>query len=216
MDSKFWPSRRTARRIRSGLTLVELMIVLIVLVALAGILTPLVSTTIEDSAEGTTRASLVAVRDAVMRQWLDTKYVSLPGSGGAPPTIASEAERFQVRWLFDSPVSGSPVSDFDPDTRVGWNGPYLAQFTGRYTIDATRNLVATYGAANDPAILDSFTGTPVVIQVVGSSSPYDIRVVSAGLDGVIDIDPTDATEDLETEGGSEPVNDDVFVSFVLR
>ena len=216
MDAGFRPSQPRTRFSRSGLTLVELMIVLIVLVALAGILTPLVATTIEDSMERTTRASLVAVRDAVMRQWLDTKYVSLPGSGGSPATVASEAERFQIRWLFDSPVSGTAVSDFDPDTRVGWNGPYLAQSTGRYAVDVTRNLAATYGSDNDPAILDSYTGTPIVIQVVGSTSPYEVRIVSAGVDGVLDIDPMDATEDLETEGGSEPVNDDIFVSFVLR
>lgn len=209
MDSK---ENRTAPN-RSGLTFVELLVVLFILAALAGIIVPLLSGARDDSAEQATEASLVAVRDAVIRQWTDTKYVNLPGT---PTSVATESQRFHLRWLFESPVSGTAASDFDPDTRIGWNGPYVAQFTGRYEIDNSSNFTSVYGSANDPAVLDAFTGRPVVIQVVGAASPYDVRVVSAGLDGELDIDPSNATADLEPEGGLVPVDDDIYISFVLR
>lgn len=196
--------------------MVELLIVLVLLVALAGILVPIFGNVTDDAAMQTTQASLVAIRDAVVRSWTDTKYVSLPGSGGSPPTEAEETERFHIRWLFNSPVSGVATSDFDPDSRIGWNGPYLTQFTGRYAIDDSRNLTATYGSDNDPSVLDSFTGTPIVVQVVGASTPYDVRIVSAGPNGIVDIDPTTATSSLESEGGMEAIGDDLYVSFVLR
>lgn len=187
--------------------------VLFILIGLGGLMAPLITGVREDSADRTTKATLVAIRDAMLRQRVDTKYVALTGS---PDTVAEESERFQIRWLFESPVSGVATSDFDPDSRVGWNGPYLASFTGRYQINALTNFTATYGANDDPALLDSFNGSPIVVQVVGTTAPFDLRVVSAGPDGVLDIAPTDATTDLVPEGGSQSVGDDVYVSFVLR
>ncbi|MDA7980294.1 MAG: prepilin-type N-terminal cleavage/methylation domain-containing protein [Pirellulales bacterium] len=198
--------------VRAGVTLVELMIVLVILVGLASVMVPMFANSREDSAERTTRASLVAVRDALTQQHLDTKYIALTGP---PETVAIDATRFHLRWLFHNPVTGDASNDFDPDTRTGWNGPYLMNNTGQYAIDATKNLTASYGSDGDPAILDTYTGTPIVCQVVGSG-PLDVRLVSAGTDGVVDIDPTDATADLASEGGTEPTGDDIYVAFTLR
>ena len=204
------------RTSRNALTLVEMLVVLAILAGLAGVMVPIFTNTRSDSAERTTKASLVAIRDALTHQWVDTKYVPLDDGTGTPATAAEQTERFQIRWLFDSPVSGMSNSDFDPDTRIGWNGPYLASFTGRYSLDSASNFDATYGAANDPAILDSFTASPIVVQVVGTTSPCDVRIVAAGADGELDISPAAATADLVPEGGSEPVGDDIYVSTVLR
>lgn len=205
--------RNEHRSARRGLTLTELVIVLFILAAIAGITLGSMSTIRDDSDRITTEASLIAVRDALIQQHLDTKYIALTGS---PNTVAVESNRFHLRWLFFNPVTDDRSIDFDPDSKLGWNGPYLDSDTGKYEIDATKNLTSSYGNDNDPAILDSYTRTPIVCQVVGTASPFDVRIVSAGPDGILDIDPTDATEDLDSEGGSEPTGDDIYVSFTLR
>ena len=205
---------RVACRASSGLTLVELVIVLVILVALGSLMVPILSNSQTDAAEQTTKASLVAVRDALQQSWSDTEYVSLPGP---PATTAIEVQRLQVRWLFENPVTGDASPGFDPDTRLGWNGPYLVNWTGRYQINAVKNLTAAYGTNGDPAILDTFTGTPIVIQDVDFTQPIrDVRIVSAGPNGVIDISPLVATVDLASEGGTQPVGDDLYVALQLR
>ncbi|MEM8666806.1 MAG: type II secretion system protein [Planctomycetota bacterium] len=206
-------TRQRVPKAYGGLTLIELIVVLAILVGLAGLVVPIFSNTYADSAERTTNATLVAARAAMIRQWTDTKYVTLDGS----TSTASDAERFQTRWLFNSPVTGLSAADFDPDTRIGWNGPYLVSSTGRYAVNATTKFIADYGATGDPAIVDSFTGSPIVFQVVAgppASPPYDIRVVSAGANGVLDISPTDTTAELEA--GTKPIGDDLYVAFILR
>ncbi len=204
--------RISTRNERQGLTLVELIIVLVILIGLASLVVPTLVNSREDAAQQTTEASLVATRNALIQQYEDTKYISYLG---APDTVALESNRFHLRWLFDNPVTGDATNGFDVDTRQGWNGPYLTSNTGRYAVDLTANFTTAYGSDGDQAIVDTFTGTPIVCQVLGSG-PYDVRLVSAGLDGVLDIDPADPTSALESEGGTEPIGDDIYVSFILR
>lgn len=161
---------------------------------------------------------LVAVRDALARQWSDTKYVAL---AGAPTTDASELERFRVNWLFENPANDpadpndNAIPTFDPDSRIGWNGPYLISHSGTYTLVATGNFTGDYGDPGDKAVLDSFNGLPIVIQVpnlAGGAPPYDVRIVSAGPNEQIDIPlsvGTDALTDVQ-------IDDDLFVSLILR
>lgn len=195
---------------RHGLTLLELVIVLVILVALGSVVIPRFIQSRESTAFITTQANLVTLRDAVMAYFEDTKSLPLMG---APDTAAEEAERFQVRWLFDSPVSGLALSEFDPDVRLGWNGPYIAMKTGVYELDAAKNLTVLYGNDDDPALLDTFTGTPIVIQWANAPlRPCDLRVVSAGPNGVIDIPPGILTDDLT----DSDVEDDIYVAIQLR
>ncbi|MEM9827983.1 MAG: hypothetical protein AAF958_15435 [Planctomycetota bacterium] len=208
-----------------GLTLIELIIVLIILVGLGGLMIPLFAEVSEDSARSTTSANLVAVRNAVVRQWNDTKLVPLPGPLATPATIrteASEATRFHLHWLFENPANdpADAGDDFTPTydstSSIGWNGPYLLSHSGRYTIDTINEFTSDYGAADDKAIFDSYTGSPIVMQVVGLAAPYDVRIVSAGRNGKIDIDRSWSTDSLVPEGGINDVVDDEYVSFILR
>ena len=202
-------SAHPAPRRRGGLTLVELVVVLTILVALGSMVVPVLRGTGERSSDTTTDATLVAVRDAMQQWWSDTKYVALPGT---PSTVATETGRFQLRWLFENPVTGDANESFDPDTRIGWNGPYFVEQTGDYLVDTTNGFTADYGADGDPVVIDSWTGSPVVIQANDTGTYWDVRIVSAGPDGEVDIDRLALTDTLTpTDSG-----DDIYVALQLR
>ena len=194
---------------RRGLTLVELVVVLTILVALGSMVIPVLRGTGQRSSDTTTDATLVAVRDALQQWWSDTKYVALPGT---PTTVATEADRFQLRWLFENPVTGNSIESFDPDTRIGWNGPYFVDQTGDYTVNAANGFTVDYGTDGDPAVIDSWTASPVVIQANDTGTYWDVRIVSAGPDGEVDIDRLTLTDNLTpaTRG------DDIYVALQLR
>ena len=88
--------------------------------------------------------------------------------------------------------------DFDPVYRVGWRGPYVVANNGSvYTINATTDFLEQYGENGDPAVLDGW-GNPIVIQNPGLTSDggQDVRLVSAGPNGIVDINPTTPTAAL--------------------
>ncbi|MEM1228571.1 MAG: hypothetical protein AAGJ40_23005 [Planctomycetota bacterium] len=203
----------------------ELIVVLAMLVALAGLVIPNIASSRIDASIRTTNASMVAIRDAMIRYWTDTKYLALDNTTAARDIDTSDAtepdsalNRFQIRWLFVSPVSGVATPDYDPDTRLGWNGPYVVQRTGDYQIDIGSNFTTLYGNADGPALLNAISTaqspipTPLIVQAIDDGTIVDCRVVSAGDDGVIDIPNNKATTDLnETD-----IDDDQFVAFTLR
>jgi len=177
-----------------------LVIVLLVLVALAAIVVPLVSGTRSDAEETTTKQTLTNVRDAVIQYWLD-----------APKEMPA-----RLHFLFVDP---DPTTPFDPNYKVGWRGPYLSQATGSYQVTdldtnfATgTNFTSGYGQDGDKTVLDAW-GNPVVLQDRDPGLEIrDVRVISAGPNGRIDIDATILSENLTdaTDG------DDLYVAFTLR
>lgn len=204
---------------KRGFSLLELVVVLGILVALGGIAVRM-GTPAKDSAHRqATITSLQVLRDAVMQYWSDTKHVPFDGVA----TEATELDRFHVRWLFVNPINETvdPTPTY-PDTRVGWNGPYLIAPTGSYTVSAPANFTTQYGLDSDPAILDAYSsatvaafaaGHPIVVQDVDPLlSLRDIRIVSAGPNGIIDTPPSVLTVDLT----DEDVGDDLYVAISLR
>lgn len=181
---------------RKAMTLAELVVVLLILAALGGILVPLCSGNMETAAANATRASLAAIRDAMLQYWQDTHDVELDGV----TTTAAEAGRFDIAWLFSNPVTGDQTVQFDPNVRTGWNGPYLAGASGD---------VATWGSGT---MLDGWNREITVQYVNPGSSLRDVRIVSPGPDGVIDLPPATATASLT----SADIGDDVYVAVTLR
>jgi hypothetical protein len=116
----------------------------------------------------------------------------------------------QLRYLFinprtetDSSVAAGDNLGWDPVLKRGWRGPYLSPGSaGRYEIDPSSGFTTIYGAeidifcieGGDPAPTDGW-GNPIVIQeLVLQDGPVTrdyTRLVSAGPNGIIEVDPSD-------------------------
>ncbi len=201
---------RRQRPARRALTLIELVVVLFILVALAAIVVPMLVSTQDYAAEQTTKATLVAVRDAMIQYWQDTKYVD----ESLLDDDAKEEDRFRLRWLFVNPETNDTTRTFNPDTAVGWNGPYLSSVKGTLPKEDD----------DSPEILDSFVrngnpdGLPIVWQIVENSPAYELRLISVGPDGEVRIDESTPTADLvgDDDEAKAKRGDDVYVAFTLR
>jgi prepilin-type N-terminal cleavage/methylation domain-containing protein len=188
------PKKRTRRH---GLTLMELVVVLVILVALAGILVPLMTGVNSDAQYTTTKSTMAALRNAVMQYYQDMKGIPLnrpiPGtaftsdSTGMPQTLKD----LQIQPALTDTSANSIL--FNPVSQRGWRGPYLLQATGTFQPQATApapgvSLDASfypggyppaagsyfYGSPGDVAFLDAW-GNPIVLQwpSVGSSGLAD-------------------------------------------
>lgn len=173
MDSHRRPVRGP---VRPGLTLIELMAVVAILAILAGAMVPLVSRYAAQARTTAARASLAAVRDAIMGT--PDKPGFLADTGRLPTSMAE---------LFLQPTD---VSNFNRDTGLGWRGPYLLNATGVYPVNDA------YGQKGDPALLDPW-GQPIVLQIPNQTSSRTpttataadlrfARLVSGGPNGTID------------------------------
>lgn len=160
------PRRGLIKRHRSGLTLIELLVVLMVLIAVAGIVLPNVTDLRFDFAgecksvpQIATEKTLIEVRSAIL---------GTEGKKGLWRDLGErEADLPQdIAELF-LPRVGWPA-DFDPNTGLGWRGPYVMDSGAR-------------DGANDPAILDGW-GRPIIIQ---APTALTIRLVSLGADGLL-------------------------------
>ncbi len=180
---------------RKALTLIELIVVLSILVALGGVVLPLCSDSLAAANEAVTRATLVEAQNAMLRYWHDTKFVELDGT----TTVASESQRFSLSWLFANPVTNTSVVQFDTNLRIGWNGPYVAT--------STLDLVD-----GGPGLIDAWN-QPLTVQYVNPNGALkDVRIVSGGPNGVVEIPAATATSALTTNS----IGDDLYVALMLR
>ncbi|MEZ6187111.1 MAG: prepilin-type N-terminal cleavage/methylation domain-containing protein [Planctomycetota bacterium] len=204
--------RSWSLRAARGFTLTELVVVLLVLVAVAGIVVPTVGGLGEDSKRAATEASLVRVREALLGDASGAGYLAdMDGlTPGTPPV-----RTLLLRDLF---LQGAAPA-YAPATRRGWNGPYLRHVAGTYAITdppVGSGFTSAYGAPGDPCVLDGW-GNPIVVQRPtaasgGSDEARDrnVRLVSAGPNGVLDSDP--AALDPATLSGTQG---DDFVLFLF-
>jgi len=181
---------------QKGMTLIELTVVLLILVALAGLTIPYVSGTSRKALCDATDVSMMNIKQVIMqRYYLDTL-------GKFPQDLSSlsentGSEKYQLHFLFSNTSLGGRVhKDFDLDSQVGWNGPYLQE---SQILDAA----LTAGNYNSSTYTEPFLvghhvvmdgwGRPFVLQVPTvaeckallslSTDPekdYCARLVSAG------------------------------------
>ncbi|BCX82750.1 hypothetical protein MIT9_P2336 [Methylomarinovum caldicuralii] len=144
-----------------GFTLLELTVVLLILVALAGVVIPFTQGTVDQAACQATDATLAAVKEAIMGSGAGPGYYSdmgnrLPyyrdGSGNADchdDTAAGGDPIYHLHFLFNvSATNSTPkksvcpksLQSFRPNLALGWRGPYLQNGGGKLA---------------DPAKLDS-------------------------------------------------------------
>jgi prepilin-type N-terminal cleavage/methylation domain-containing protein len=154
---------------RSGLTLLELIVVLAILVALASVTVPLFTNRVSSSQLDSTYQSMLAIREAIMGQpgyfsdvkGLATSTVTPPyltrtsiPTGLSASTIAIADSAGMPASLNDLYVNpGFTMSNgaaFDPLSRKGWRGPYLNQTMGNFN-------TTVVGGVTTTTVLDSFT-----------------------------------------------------------
>jgi len=187
---------------RGGLTLLELLVVLLVLAALGGLVVPSLGGAREEACLQATRSTLARVAQAVdgpgghraaMRYARDGSGVRFGGATGLPWPGASEftarSNAPQLHYLFHAPLTAAlqPLG-YDPTTQIGWRGPWLDPASSiAYRIDNLTGFTGIYGLQGDLAPADGW-GRPVVLQCPGNDPAQagDARLVSAGPDGVLD------------------------------
>lgn len=178
---------------RSALTLLELIAVVCILAALGGLVIPLCSQQLAQASETATQASLVEVQQAIQQYWHDTKFIAMDGVN----TFASESQRFEIDWLFVNPVTNDQTLQFDPNAGQGWNGPYVFSATAQ---------------TSSPDLIDGWNRALQVQYVNPSGNIKDVRIVSAGPNGIIEISTAMPTSLLTTNN----IGDDLYVAIMLR
>ncbi len=185
-----------------GLTMLELMVVLGVLLVLSTLVIPVIGSRMEQSQDLATRSSLQRIRETLVDTYMDDLGdLPRPGLGAQQ---AGRPDHPQLAYLFINPLThldGNPTTrdhdvTFDPISRRGWRGPYLLhQGDGFvYSVNPAPGFGPRYGQTGDPAVLDGW-GNPIVLQepMVPGVSDYErrrhARLVSAGPNGVIETDP---------------------------
>jgi type II secretory pathway pseudopilin PulG len=125
---------------QAGMTLIEMGVVLLIVVTMAGLALPRLSGSTRAAACQTTDASLAAVRDAIMGSGAAAGYYGDMGTLPANPDPAKNTQ-YDLHYLFsrfdktnakcsdplkmDDPAQCRQHSKFNPTTQRGWRGPYL-------------------------------------------------------------------------------------------
>jgi len=202
---------------RRGLTLLELLVVLTILIALATIVVPTITTFGRKSQEVAPRENLLRLQDLLVNQY----YADMQELPRPNLTVSSNrTDHPQLRYLFVNPdtesIAKTPNATLLSTRR--WQGPYIRHGGTRYQVDTANGFTTTYGVGDndttgvrgDPAILDAW-GRPIVIQEPndGNAGTTDdktyTRLLSAGPNGVIDTPLTVTMANNTTRG------DDVLI-----
>lgn len=199
-------SRRSGSQRRSALTLLELVVVMVVLVALAGMVVPMFDSVNTQTQSATTLASLRQLQTLILNTYVPNMKGADISNGGwssyglsAVPinfdglprglTTSGILNQPSLVWLFQNPAcvcgAGTAASapSFSYTTNLGWNGPYLTAgisvYPGLNANAASNGFTSTYGSAGDPTVLDGW-GNPIVIAYVydpSQQSPYQYYFV---------------------------------------
>ncbi|MEM1159185.1 MAG: hypothetical protein AAGH72_13130 [Verrucomicrobiota bacterium] len=172
-----------------GLTLLELLVVLLVLIGVAGIVTLNFTDRVTvRGADGESRevGEVITLRTMqTVREALIGNSVSDPGYrghvGGLPSTIGGLIENVDTEPLFS------------PANARGWNGPYIVYEGATYgdyieTGDNFENTPASI--LDEPAILDGW-GKPLLLQ---QPDTINARLVSAGANRILETDDSNAVD----------------------
>ena len=170
----------------SGLTLIELIVVLTILVALSSIVIPLFGQQAREASGDATQATLARVAQAIVgtggyaeamryaRNAADTQSIGygagLPWPSPAEVTAGRE-DHPQIHYLFERPTDlrdydpDTPIQVYDPVSKIGWRGPWLDVTTA-----------TAYPAAADEMVngeTASANGFDATYGVAGDLAPLD-------------------------------------------
>jgi len=207
-----------------GLTLLELLVVLAILIALATLLVPMVSFLGQRSQEVSSHENLYRLQDVLVNHYL-ADMGELPRPAHHLVVSGTRRNHPQLAYLFLNPdyhEDGIAGNDHDTSGNLlsqrSWRGPYLLHGGAGYAVTDTDSDAATgtnftnrYGENGDPTVLDAW-GRPIVLQepdangdgAVDEDEARHVRLVSAGPNGRIDADP-DLLMPTKTERGDDQV-----------
>lgn len=229
--SNFFPADVVSRsrahgfvRAERGITLVELLVVLVVLIGVASIAVTSFSDGVSvrgadgesrEAGEIVTLETMQTVRDAFIGTSLNNRgYIQDVGSfRDSSDSEAPNAD--DLGCLIVQSLSGEP--DYDPARKRGWNGPYLVDAAVRFDSDFPigTGFNATNGfagfATDDLLILDGW-GSPLVLGHENGTDFY--WLVSAGPDRNLNTELEDSDHDSNNNGDVEERGDDI-VLFLL-
>ena len=140
--------KRYLNTLQQGVTLLELSVVLLILVALAGLAVPYVGGIGSTASCQTTDATMHAVKEAIMGGAAGAGFYG--DTLGFFPAVAKGGDQYSLHFLFSSKNIDATLDSWSPynaKTAVGWRGPYL-------TIGASSDTV-TLGAL-DPTFGTTF------------------------------------------------------------
>lgn len=240
------PHRRTSR---SGLTLLELVMVVSILAILTALVVPGMGDQQEETRRTVARATMQDLRDVIANRYMqDMSHTVLTATTGAvalpqPNRLVPDSLRVtstsvqadgstagvipQLHFLFVNPnqydAGSTPqymaVNDYDSQSKIGWNGPYVMTKTTTYPDpdeprfpkdpNATQDwsgygFTTQFGEFGDFTVMDPW-GSPYVIiirnQLHGGSTAYTANLVSGG--------PNRRLE--TTDVGTAPTGDDLLL-----
>lgn len=219
-------TRHTARR--RGLTLLELLIVLTILVALGTLIIPTMGYLGRRSQRLAARENLHRLQNLIVnRYWADMGDLPRPALDlNGDVSEPGREDHPQLRYLFVNPDRAADLNDpfiYLKSAALlsgrSWQGPYVSHSGARYSVLAADGFTSLYGLDNDPAVLDAW-GRPIVLQlpteVPTGLDPGDdglvilrvqrlhARLVSAGPNGRIDT-PPDLLMPLAVDRGDDVV-----------
>jgi len=222
--------RRSHRR---GLTLLELLIVLTILVSLGTIIIPTVSYLGKRSQKLATRENLCRLQELIVDRYLaDMDELPRPAVDNDGTVLETGREDHpQLRYLFVNPDMTYDTDLYNDQVKGDsllasrcWQGPYTMHTGAEYEFDDAdaHGFTTQYGEPGDPVIYDAW-GHPIVLQwpttttIPGVTDPAEIeriqrlhvRLVSAGADGYLD------TPDDELLPDKDARDDDIVV-FLFR
>jgi len=177
---------------QKGMTLIELTVVLLILVALAGLTIPYVLGTSRKALCDATDVSMMNIKKVIMQRY----YLDTLGNLPKDTKDLTDFTDYSLDYLFTEPSDWS--TGFDLDSQVGWRGPYLqgGMLLGATDVSSldssfkSTTYVNPVLATSQTVVLDGW-GRPFIIQVVSKancSSGWGIttnelqcaRLVSAG------------------------------------
>lgn len=196
-------------RKQTGYTLIELSVVLLVLVALAGVVIPYIGGTSSAALCNATDVTMQNVKKVIMeRYYLDT--LGYFPKNTRDKTITTD---YNLNYLFTRPTEWA--SQFDLETQTGWRGAYLQNgvvLDGKYSDGNISNeelavTLKTFTTGGDTVILDAW-GRPIVIQVDTTTDVNNpiAKLVSAGSGSGLSIG--DADIETPIHGGRQANSDD--------
>ena len=229
--AKLFSRRRASRR---GLTLLEMLVVLVILLSLGTMIVPTLSWIGSRSQRFATQENLARLREMLVNQYLiDMGELPRPRLALTSGSGSTRVDHPQLVYLFVNPDThedGDATNDFFTPGNVlsgrRWQGPYVLHSGSEYFVTDTDTDLATgsnytnrYGVGDattrigDPTVIDAW-GNPIVIQEPSTAADDDIdrqhtRVVSPGPDGVLDTPPDELLPTRDQRG------DDVML-FLFR